>query len=114
ERKSLADLSTTIVGGRLRYLLAALAGVPHAAVVVEDRYSAVFKLDHVRPATILDQLAEAQVRFPSVPIHFAETRPLAQEWTYRFLGAAVEHELAHDATEALVAAIPTAGAAEER
>jgi hypothetical protein len=27
-----------------------------------------------------------------VPIVFAESRPLAQEWTYRFLGAAlVEH-----------------------
>jgi hypothetical protein len=45
ERKSLADL----VGGRLRYALAELAALPRAAVVVEDRYSAVFKLD--RPLT---------------------------------------------------------------
>ena len=37
-------------------------------------------------------IAEAQARFPNVPIVFAETRALAQEWTYRFLGAAlVEH-----------------------
>jgi hypothetical protein len=38
-----------------------------------------------------DALAEAQIRFPSVPIIFAETRPLAQEWTYRFFGAALQN-----------------------
>ena len=31
------------------------------------------------------------MRFPSVPIVFCENRTLAQEWTYRFLGAAREH-----------------------
>jgi hypothetical protein len=29
------------------------------------------------------------VAFPSVPIVFGETRKLAQEWAYRFLGAAL-------------------------
>jgi hypothetical protein len=29
-----------------------------------------------------------------VPIHFAETRPLAEEWTYRFLGAALAYHRA--------------------
>ncbi len=33
ERKSLADLVSTMTGGKLRYLLAALAELPHAAVV---------------------------------------------------------------------------------
>lgn len=94
ERKSLADLSGSLTGGRLAYRLAALAETPRAAIVVEDRYSAVFKLDHVRPALVADQLGECQVRWPSVPIIFAETRPLAQEWTYRFLGAAVQERLA--------------------
>jgi hypothetical protein len=28
------------------------------------------------------------VRWPNVPIVFAETRPLAEEWTYRYLAAA--------------------------
>jgi hypothetical protein len=28
-----------------------------------------------------------QVRWPNVPIVFCETRPLAEEWTYRFLAA---------------------------
>jgi hypothetical protein len=57
-------------------------------VVVEDRYSAVFKLDRLRPAMVADGLAEVQIRWPNVPIVFCETRPLAEEWTYRFLAAA--------------------------
>ena len=73
ERKSLADLVSTITTGKLRYLLAALADVPRAAVVVEDRYSQVFRLTHARPSAVAESLAEAQVRFPSVPIVFCET-----------------------------------------
>ncbi len=89
ERKSLADLASSLTTGTLRYALADLAALPRAAVVVEDRWSAVFKLEHVRPSLIADGLAEAQVRWPSVPILFAETRPLAEEWTYRWLAAAL-------------------------
>jgi len=88
ERKSLSDLVASLTGGKLRYALAELAALPRAAVMVEDRYSAVFKLDRVRPAQIADGLAELQVRWPNVPIVFCETRPLAEEWTYRFLAAA--------------------------
>jgi ERCC4 domain len=91
ERKSLADLVGTLTGGKLRYLMAALATHSHAALVVECRYSEVFKLDRIRPAVVADALAEAQIRFPSVPIIFAETRQLAQEWTYRFFGAALQN-----------------------
>lgn len=88
ERKSLADLVSSLTNGRLRYQVADLAALPRAAVVVEDRYSQLFKLDYVRPAVIADGLAELQVRWPNVPIVFCETRPLAEEWTYRFLAAA--------------------------
>ncbi len=109
ERKSLPDLVSTITGGKLRYLLADLAALAQAAVVVEDRYSAVFKLDHVRPATIADGLGEAATRFPAVPIVFAETRPLAQEWTYRFLGAAVAHHLEDRVAATLRAELAPAG-----
>jgi hypothetical protein len=42
--------------------------LPRAAVVVEGRYSHVFKLC-----------------WPNVPVVFCETRPLAEEWTYRLL-----------------------------
>jgi hypothetical protein len=109
ERKSLADLVGTLLSGKLRYLLAELAAVPRAALVVEDRYSSVFKLDRVRPAVVVEGLAEAQVRFPTVPIVFCETRLLAQEWTYRFLGAALTHHLEHDAADERAAALPVAG-----
>jgi hypothetical protein len=89
ERKTLADLSASLTTGRLRYALAELAALPLAAVVVEDRYSPVFDLKHVRLSVVAEALAECQARFPSVPVIFAETRALAQEWTYRFLAAAL-------------------------
>jgi ERCC4 domain len=114
ERKSLADLSATMTGGRLRYLLAALAAVPRAVLVVEDRYSQVFKLDRVRPLVIADGLAEAQVRFPTVPIVFCETRPLAQEWAYRFLGAAVTHALDEFPAQLIEQSLPSAGPVAQR
>jgi hypothetical protein len=88
ERKSLADLVSSLTTGKLKYQLAELAAVPRAVVVVEDRYSQVFKSQHVRPAVIADGLAECQLTWPSVPILFCETRALAQEWTYRFLAGA--------------------------
>ncbi len=88
ERKSLVDLVASLTGGKLRYALAELAVLPRAALVVEDRYSQIFKLDRVRPALVADGLAEVQVRWPNVPIVFCETRQLAEEWTYRFLAAA--------------------------
>ena len=88
ERKSLTDLVASLTGGKLRYALAELAALPRAAVVVEDRYSQVFRLERVRPALVADGLAELQIRWPSVPVVFCETRQLAEEWTYRFLAAA--------------------------
>ena len=88
ERKSLTDLVASLTGGKLRYALAELAALPRAAVVVEDRYSQVFKLERVRPALVADGLAELQIRWPTVPVVFCETRQLAEEWTYRFLAAA--------------------------
>jgi hypothetical protein len=88
ERKSLADLVSSLIGGKLRFAIADLAALPRAAVVVEDRYSQVFQLERVRPALVADGLAELQVRWPEVPIVFCETRSLAEEWIYRYLAAA--------------------------
>lgn len=88
ERKSLSDLVSSLTSGRLKYALADLSSLARAAVVVEDRYSQVFKLERVRPAVVADGLAEVQVGWPNVPIVFCETRHLAEEWTYRFLAAA--------------------------
>ena len=109
ERKSLADLVATMTSGKARYLLADLATLPNAALVVEDRYSSVFKLRYVRPSVIADGLGEAAARFAAVPIVFAETRPLAQEWTYRFLGAAVAHHLDDRSAATLAASLTPAG-----
>lgn len=106
ERKSLADLVSTLTSGRLKYVLADLATVPRAAVVVEDRYSAVFKLEWVRPSVAAEGLAECQVRWPTVPILFCETRALAQEWTYRFLAAAAVSTAEERLAEVVAASLP--------
>jgi hypothetical protein len=89
ERKSLSDLVSGLTTGRLKYQLTELASLPRAAVVVEDRYSRIFQHEVVRGSVAADALAEVQVAWPGVPIVFCETRALAQDWTYRFLAAAV-------------------------
>lgn len=98
ERKSLDDLAGSLMLGKLTYALAELSVQPRAGFVVEDRHSALFKLKHVLGGQISEALAEAQARFSAVTIMFAETRPLAQEWIYRFLGAALAEHVSHVAT----------------
>lgn len=53
------------------------------------RAAGIAALERIRPAVVADALAELQVRWPEVPIVFCETRALAEEWTYRYLAAAV-------------------------
>jgi hypothetical protein len=89
ERKSLDDLAKTLVDGSLTYALAELSTVDRAGLVVEDRYAAIFKLEHVAPGYVADLLGAVQVRYPQVPIVFCDNRQLAEEWVYRFLGAAL-------------------------
>jgi hypothetical protein len=89
ERKALADLASSLNGGTLTFELGRLAELPRAAVVVEDRYSALLKVAHAPTGFLPDLLARVQVRYPEIPIVFLETRPLAEEWTYRWLGAAL-------------------------
>lgn len=102
ERKNLDDLARRLIDGNLAYAMAELATVERAAIVVEERYSALFKLAHVTPGFVPELLARVQVRYPHVPIVFCDTRPLAEEWTYRFLAAALAHSQAerdHDLEE---------------
>lgn len=87
ERKSASDFVSSLTSGRLAFAMGELAVVPRAAVVVEDRFSAIFALGFVRPSQIADSLAETQVRWPTVPIVFCDTRSMAEEYTYRFLAA---------------------------
>ena len=91
ERKTLEDFTKALVDGALNYALADLATVPAAAVVVEERYGALLKDEHVQPGWLLELVARLQVRYPAVPIVFADSRKLAEEWTYRFLAAALVH-----------------------
>ena len=52
ERKSLHDLVRRLIDGQLTYALADIAALPRAAVVVEDRYSNLFKLDFAKPGFV--------------------------------------------------------------
>ncbi len=89
ERKTLENLQADLVSGKLSFVMAELSGLPAAAVVVEDRYTALFKVEHVEPGWLPELVARLQIRYPGVPIVFCDNRKFAEEWTYRFLGAAL-------------------------
>ena len=109
ERKTVEDLAGSLLSGRLTYALSELTALPRAAVVVEDRYSRLFKFEHAPGAAVAEALAEAQARFPAVPIVFCETRPLAEEWTYRWLGACLAELVAAAETSSLEDTFAEAG-----
>jgi ERCC4 domain-containing protein len=89
ERKALSDLAGGLNNGTLVFELAKLAEAPRAAIVVEDRYGNLLKHAYAPTGFLPDMLARVQVRYPEVAIVFLETRPLAEEWTFRYLGAAL-------------------------
>lgn len=89
ERKSLDNLAASLSDGTLAFQMQRLAGLPVAAVAVEGRYSALFKLERVSGTWLADVLARLQVRYPEVQVVFADSRRFAEEWTYRFLAAAL-------------------------
>ena len=88
ERKTSDDFRTSLIKGSLSFLMAELSALPAAAVVVEDRYSSMLRSEHVEPGWIAELVARVQVRYPSVPVVFCDSRKFGEEWTYRFLGAA--------------------------
>lgn len=89
ERKKEEGLAASLSDGSLGFVMAELAALPAAAVVVEGRYSSLFKVPKVTPGWLPEVLAGLQVRYPGVPIVFCENRKLAEEYTYRFLAAAL-------------------------
>jgi hypothetical protein len=109
ERKALADLAAGLSNGTLVFELARLAEAPRAAVVVEDRYSALVAFAHAPGGFLPDMLARLAVRYPEVPILFLETRPFAEEWTFRYLAAALAEAL----SEGSAAAPPPGSTPEE-
>ena len=109
ERKSLADLASGLNNGTLVFELAKLAEVPRAAVVVEDRYGNLLKHAYAPAGFLPDMLARVQVRYPEIAIVFLETRPLAEEWTFRYLGAALAEHVSerHQGPESRAAELPS-------
>jgi hypothetical protein len=96
-RKTLEDLMRRLIDGSLGFAVAQLAALPAAAVVVEERYSALVKAERVEGAFLCDLLTQLQVRCPQVQVVFCEARKLAEDWTYRFLAAALVQHRAEDA-----------------
>jgi ERCC4 domain len=92
ERKTLEDLIHSLIDGSLAFALADLSGLPAAAVVVEARYSQLLAAPRVQPGWLAELTARLQVRYPNVPITFCDSRKLAEDFTLRYLAAALaEH-----------------------
>jgi hypothetical protein len=89
EHKSLENLATALSDGTLAFQMQRLGELPLSAVVVEGRYPALLSSPHVPGGFLVDILARLQVRYPEVQIIFADSRRFAEEWTYRFLAAAI-------------------------
>ena len=96
ERKSVSDLAGSLSNGLLVFELAKLSSLGRAAVVVEEGYGKLLAhaTAHVRAGFLPDLLARVQVRYAEIPIVFCENRALAEEWTFRWLGAALLESMA--------------------
>jgi hypothetical protein len=88
ERKTLANLATSLSDGSLSFQMQRLAEVGRSAVVVEGDYPDLFRTQPGRGTWLADMLGRLSVRYPEVPIVFAGSRKFAEEWAYRFFGAA--------------------------
>ena len=89
ERKSAGNLAGSLSNGSLVFELGKLGALRWAAVVVEEGYAALLEHAHTPSGFLPDLLARVQVRYPEIPIVFCENRRTAEEWTYRWLGAAL-------------------------
>lgn len=88
ERKTLENFVASLSDGTMSFQMQRLGEMPLAAVVVEARYSELFRLEHVDPAWIADVLARLNARYPEIQVTFADSRKFAEDWTYRFLSSA--------------------------
>ncbi len=90
ERKTVGDLATAAVAGKLGLALAELERLPHAAVAVEGRWSDLVKTADradMRAGWLLNVVTALQVAHPRVTWQFAETPKIAQDWAFRWLAA---------------------------
>lgn len=88
-RKKEKNFVASLSDGSLGFVMGEMASLSAAAVVVEARYSSLFRVPKVTPGWLPQVLSRLQVRYPTVPIVFCENRKLAEECTYRFLAAAL-------------------------
>ncbi len=109
ERKTLDNFASSLTDASLNYAMAELALLPAAAVVVEGTYSALLRHKYTPSGYLADLTARLQIRYPSVPIVFAESRKLAEEWTFRFLKAALAHHAGPELDLPPVPTSPTTG-----
>jgi hypothetical protein len=89
ERKTLDNLAASLSDGSLAFQMQRLAGVGRSAIVVEGDYPDLFRTQPGRGSWLADMLGRLTVRYPEVPIVFAGSRKFAEEWAYRFFGAAM-------------------------
>ena len=82
-------LATSLSDGSLAFQMQRLAAVGPAAVVVEGNYPDLFRTKPGRGSWLADMLGRLAVRYAEIPIVFVGSRRFAEEWAYRFFGAAV-------------------------
>jgi hypothetical protein len=80
--------------GTLAFQLQRLAETDRAAVVVEGDYPDLFRTQPGCGSPLADMLGRLVVRYPEVPVVFAGSRKFAEEWTFRFFGAALGDDAA--------------------
>jgi len=106
ERKTLDDFCGALANGSLGFAMAELARLPTTAVVVEGSYSQLLRRGFVDGAWLAALVARLQVRYPTVPIAFAETRMLGERWAFEFFAAAAAEQKPDAALSALVVEPP--------
>lgn len=95
-----------LTSGRLKDLLGELAALPRAAVVVEDRVVGRVQAGPGAPSDRGRRAGRVPGPVAAVPVAFCETRPLAPEWTFQFLGAAWAAFQAEPAARARLEGLP--------
>jgi hypothetical protein len=88
ERKAIDDFANSLLDGTLGFAMGELAQLGTTAVVVEGTYTQLLRRGFVDGAWLGDLMVRLQVRYPAVPIVFAETRALGEQWTFAFFAAA--------------------------
>ena len=89
ERKKKSDLQSSVTRGRLLSQMHALSLLPRAAVVMECSYTQALASKRVTAPRLADMLATVQATYPTVPMIYAGNRKAAEDWTFRYLAAAV-------------------------